>query len=58
MDLFFSFLCLSLPSVMFVYCSLLVTCWERSDFLAFLCVTFSCAFVTFPYGAFCQVWHS
>ena len=33
--------CLSLP---------LVTCWERADLLARLCVMFSCAFVTFPYG--------
>ena len=43
MDLF---LCLSLPSVMSAYCSLVVTCWERADLLALLCVTFSCAFVT------------
>ena len=31
-----SFLCLSLPSVMSVYCSLVVTCWERADLLAAL----------------------
>ena len=29
-------LCLSLPSVMSVYCSLVVTCWERADFLGSL----------------------
>ena len=57
MDLF-SFLCvLSLPSVMSVYCNLVVTCWERADLLALLCVTFSCAFVTFPYGVLGHVWY-
>ena len=28
---------------------LFITCWERSDLLAFLCVVFFCVFVTFPY---------
>ena len=31
-------------------CSLVVTCWERADLLALLCVMFPCVFVTFPYG--------
>ena len=48
-------MCLSLSSVMYVYSGLLVTCWERVDLLALLCVTFSCAFVTFPYGVLGQV---
>ena len=34
----------------------MVTCWERADLLAaFVCVAFSCAFVTFPYGVLGQV---
>ena len=36
------FVCLCLPSVIFVYCNLVVTCWERADLLALLCMTFSC----------------
>ena len=36
--------------VLFVPCSLVVTCWERADLLALLCVMFSCVFVTFPCG--------
>ena len=47
----------SLPSVMSVYCSLVVTCWERADLFALLFVTFSCAFLTFPYGVLGQVWY-
>ena len=43
-------MCLSLPSMMSVCCSLVVTCWESVEIFALLCVTFSCAFVTFPYG--------
>ena len=31
-------------NVMYVLCSLVVTCWERSDLLAVVCVVF----VTFP----------
>ena len=43
----------------FAFCDvcLLLPCWERSDLLSLLCVTFSCAFVTFPFGVLCQVWH-
>ena len=36
------------------YC---VTCWERADLLALLCVMFSCVFVTFPYDDMGQVWY-
>ena len=48
---------MSLPSVMFVYCSLVVTCWERADLLALLCVTFFGDFNTFLYGVLGQVWY-
>ena len=40
-----------------VHCSLVVSCWERADLLALLCVMFYCAFVTFPYGFLGQVWY-
>ena len=40
---------------MSVTCSFEVTCWERSDLLAFLYVMFSCIFVTFLYGVLGQV---
>ena len=39
-----------------VPCSLVVTCWERADHLALLCVIFNCDFVTFPCGVLGQVW--
>ena len=28
--------------------SMLISCWEKADLLALLCVMFSCVFVTFP----------
>ena len=31
----------------YVKCILVVTCWERADIFALLCVMFSCVFVTF-----------
>ena len=34
-----------------------VTCWNRDDPLALLCVVFSCIFVTFPIGGPGQVWY-
>ena len=40
---------------MSVSCSLVVTCWERADLLAFLYVMFSCVFVTFSLGVLGQV---
>ena len=40
-----------------VYCSLVVTCWERAGLLALLYVMFYCLFVTFPYGVLCKVWY-
>ena len=35
----------------------MITCWERHDLLAQLCVMFSCVFVTFPCGVSGQVWY-
>ena len=44
-------------SCLFPY-SLVVTCLERADLLALLCVLFSqCVFVTFPYGVLGLVWY-
>ena len=40
-----------------IQCSLVITCWERADLFAVLCVVFSCVFVTFPYGVPDQVWY-
>ena len=44
-------------AVLSVPCSLVITCWERVDLLALLCVMFSCVFVTIPYGVLGQVWY-
>ena len=41
---------------LYVHCSLVVTCWERSGLLALLYVMFYCVFVTFPCGVLRQVW--
>ena len=35
----------------------MITRWERADLLAFLCVVFSCVFVTFPFGVPGKVWY-
>ena len=40
-----------------VPCGLVVTCWERDDLLALLCVMISCVFVTFPCGILGRVWY-
>ena len=40
-----------------VHCSLVVTCWERVNLLALVCVMFYCVFVTFPYVVLGQVWY-
>ena len=37
-------------TVLFAHYSLVITCWERADLLAFLCGMFPCVFDTFPYG--------
>ena len=41
---------------LFVPCILMVTCWECADLLDFLCVVFSCVFVSFAIGVPGQVW--
>ena len=56
MDMFVICVCLCY-TVLSVSCSLVVTCWERADPLALLCVIFSCVFVTFPHDVLVQVWH-
>ena len=40
-----------------VYCSHVVTCWERADLFSLLCVVFSCVFVNFPCGVLGHVWY-
>ena len=44
-------------AVLFVHCSLMVTCWKMANLFALLCVVFSCVFVTFPYGVLGQAWY-
>ena len=44
-------------AVLSVHCSLVVTCSERANLLALLCVMFSCVFVTFPSGVLGQMWY-
>ena len=44
-------------TILSVLCSLVITCWERADHLALLCVMLPCVFVTFPYGVLGQVWY-
>ena len=39
-----------------VHCSIVVTCWERSDLLA-LVGDVKCIFVTFPCSILGQVWN-
>ena len=39
-----------------VFCGLVVTCWEKADLLALLCVMFSCVFVASACGVLGQVW--
>ena len=42
---------------MYVYCSLVVTCWERYNLLALSYVMFSYIFVAFPCGVLSQMWY-
>ena len=37
-------------TVLSVPCNIVIACWEMADLLALLCVTFSCVYVTLPYG--------
>ena len=41
--------------VLYVPCSLVITCWERPDLLALLCVVFYGVFVTLPHSVQGQV---
>ena len=34
----------------------MVTCWEKANLLALLCVMFYCVFVTSPFGVLSQMW--
>ena len=43
--------------VLSVPCSKVVTCWERTDLLALLYLTFACNFVTLPYCVPGKVWY-
>ena len=56
MDPFFFHFCLRYVGLS-VPCSLVITCWERADLLALLCVLISCIRVTFSYGVHFQVWY-
>ena len=38
-----------------VPCDLVVTCWERANLLAILCIMFYCVFVTLQYGVLGRV---
>ena len=57
MDLFCYFLFPVCHAALSVTCSLVVTCWEKDDLLALLCVMFLCVFVTFPYGVLGPMWY-
>ena len=48
---------LSLLYCLVCYCSLVITCLEKADLLALLCLRFLCVFVTFPYGVLGKVWY-
>ena len=51
--LFMSCVCHAFASVR---CCLVITCWERTDLLALVCM-FNCVFVTSPCGILSQVWY-
>ena len=38
----------AMPLCASVYVCLVVTCWERTDLLALVCLVSNCEFVTFP----------
>ena len=44
-------------TAMSVPCSLAITCWERADLLALLCMMFPCVLGTFLYGVLGHVWY-
>ena len=41
---------------LYVHCSHVITCLESADLFALLYVMFDCAFVTFSFGVFGQLW--
>ena len=43
-------------SFLSIHCSFVVTCLERADLLALLCVMFNCVFVTFLRGILGPLW--
>ena len=43
--------------LLFVPCSLVLTCWERANLLALLCEMFPCVFVTFSCDIMGQEWY-
>ena len=49
--------CLYYNTVLSVPCILVITCFERTDLLALLCVMFPCVYVTFPYSVSGQMWY-
>ena len=58
MDFFLLFMFSVCHGVLSVYCSLVVTCWERAGLSALLYVMFFfCVFVTFPCGVLGKVWY-
>ena len=44
-------------TVFSVPCSLVVTCWEKTDLFTLSRVMFTCVYVTFPYGVLGQEWY-
>ena len=44
-------------AVLSVPCRLMITCWERADPLARLCVVFYYVLLTFPFDVPGQVWY-
>ena len=44
-------------AVLSVYCSLVITCWQRAYLLVLMYVMFSYVLVTLPCGVLGQVWY-
>ena len=44
-------------TVMSVPCSIVITCWEKSDLLDLLFVVFPCVIVTLLHGVLDQMWY-
>ena len=56
-DPFYYYLCFTFVFLILSCRFLVITCLERTDILALLCMMFLCVFVTFPYGVSGQVWY-